>query len=326
MCCVRYVLPLVVCAQLVACDDPGGTSGITADATLTSETSQATDAAVASDVPDTMTSATDTATTAPPEDTWVAPDTTLVDTGPDDTGASPEVIEDTWVAPDTTTTDTGAVPDSSVAEDSSVAPDTTTPPGDTSETCDCPPVGAGPIGVVITNNTTATPPVLDGLLGDATMSGTYELDSVTVYTKGAFDGVLITGATVADAGQTSGTASFIDDTWAFYLDLDLTFSAQTIIGPQGGDSRNQIEGGGCFTIDGNDIVSDTSACADGWPTGTSPPTSAEFEHDDATGAFTLKIVLDKQFVLALIPEEYQGIAASAIKGPITFVAALVAAD
>jgi len=299
--CARHFLPVLALAT-IACDDPGGTSGLTSDVTVASETSQTGDVAGA----DTATAATDTFVAE--QDTAVA-----VDTAREDTGAATEVAQDTWVAPDTMPTDTGA-------------PDTVAP--DTQSGCElaCPEVGPGPLGVVITNNTSATPPVLDGVVGADPMAGLYALERVTVYTKGAFDGILITSATVADAGQTSGTARFVDDHWAFYLDLDLTFTAQTVLGPQGGGSRNEIQGGGCFTIDGNDILSDTSACADGWPTGTTPPTQAEFEFDDATGDFTLKIVLTKDFVLALIPAEYQAIAEGAIKGPITFVAVLEAAD
>lgn len=296
----------------LGCDDPGGTSGVTGDVT-TGETADAVSEVAADTAPAEETSTPDEVVvpvdTTPAEDTTPPTDTVFPDTAP---------AEDTSPPVDTTPADTAPPEDTTPAD--------TTPPSDTNTACEaCPPVGTGPTGISIVNDSSSTPPILAGLDGGAPMSDAYEIRSITVYTKGAFDGFFVTGATVSDNGQSSGTANFVDDRWAFFLDLDLTFTAQTILGEQGGSSRNEIQGGGCFTLADNEIVSDTSACAEGWPEGTEPPDRAEFGYDDASGLFELKIVLEKEFITALIPPEYQSIASSAIVGPITFIAELEAA-
>ncbi|HRE90950.1 MAG TPA: hypothetical protein PK095_17645, partial [Myxococcota bacterium] len=194
--------------------------------------------------------------------------------------------------------------------------DTSGPP------CECLAVGLGSLGVVITNDGTSEPPTLGGLsLGADPMSGLFNLDGITVYTKGAFDGVLIQSATVANDGETSGSVRFEEGRWAFLLDLDLLFNAQTALGPNSGGSRTLIEGGGCFALNGNLIVGDTSDCANEWPAGTSPPATFEFAYDAAGSRFVLKVELTRAFVVALVPPEYELIANAAITGPIRFIAA-----
>lgn len=305
------IASLLVAPLMFACDDSGGESGITND-TRSDATLEIADAETVQEVaPETEATAPETADTAAPEDTpedTIPQDTTPADTEPADT--APEAVD---TAPET-------VPDTA-PEAVDVAPE-----AETNACADnCLPVGAGPTGVDITNDATTTAPTLAGVEGDP-LAGDFELVAIDVYTKGAFDGFLITGATVEDVGETSGTVSFVDDRWAFFLDLDLNFEANTVLGAQSGASRNMIGGGGCYTVADNDIVSDTSACATGWPEGTTPPDGAEFGYDSVSGTFELKIVLDKEFVVALVPEEYRAIAGNAIKGPITFIATLKAAE
>jgi hypothetical protein len=305
---MRLAVTIVFLSSLAisACGDPGSTSGVTDDAT----TSELSDGVADSTPADATTADTDT-----------APDTSAPETTPP-ADATPE--QDTTPAEDTAPPQDTAPPEDTTPPEDTAPPQDTTPT-DTSVACDdCLDPGAGPTGITITNDSSSTPPQLGGLGNSAAMSGSYELDSITVYTKGAFDGFLVSGATVEDNGQTSGTVEFDGELWGFFLDLDLTFTAQTLLGEQAGASRNMIGGGGCYTISGRNILSDTSTCAEGWPDGTEPPESVEFAHDDASGLFTLKIVLDKEFVLALVPEEYQSIASGAIVGPITFIAKLYA--
>lgn len=265
--------------------------------------------------------------TAEPEVT--APDATPeVDAPPD---AQPEVEGDTApdTAPDIAADVPGPAPDATVDAELDTASDTTDAgPDATISTCAdrCPEVGPGPTNVVITNDGTNEAPALAGLApGSALMSGLYELNAITVYTKGAFNAVIVTSATVSNGGDTSGTAHFVDTDWAFFFDLDLSFDIRTIAGNFDGDSRTAIQGGGCFTIAGNLLMSDTAACALGWPTGVTPPQQLEFGYDSGTGRLLLKVVLSPAFILALIPPEDRALAELVITGPIRFTASFAPA-
>lgn len=271
------------------------------------------------------------------EPTDTAPDTEPADVpAPSDVAdvPAPSDVEDDVPAPSDVEPDVPAPSDveDDVSAPSDVAdatPDTsdTAQPADTTpdtspDPCvDCLEVGVGPLGVTIVNEAIAEAPTLEGLVnGSNAMSGAFELKAINVYTKGAFDGFLISGATVANAGETSGTVSFEDDRWAFFLDLDLIFNAQTVLGPNSGASRNAIQGGGCFTLADHYLRGDTSTCASGWPSGATPPDEVEFSYDANSGRFLLKVVLSREFVLSLIPPDYALIANSAIVGPIRFIA------
>lgn len=260
-------------------------------------------------------------------------DTSVPDTEPDDTAVADTEPADTepgdTAAPDTQPGDTQ--PGDTEPADTEPADTADTEPADAADTsdtdtsgplCECLEVSPGELGVVITNDGTSEPPTLGGLsLGADPMSGLFNLDGITVYTKGAFDGVLIQSATVANDGQTSGTVRFEEGHWAFLLDLDLLFTAQTALGVNSGGSRTLIEGGGCHALNGNLIVGDTSDCANEWPSGTTPPATFEFAYDAAGSRFVLKVELTRAFVVALVPPEYELIANAAITGPIRFIAA-----
>lgn len=269
------------------------------------------------------------------------PDTDVAETAEPDiepadtTEVSPDVPQDTAsdIAVDTTpeldTADAleplDITPDTTPDTTPDSTPDTTptdTTPDTSGPACECLEVGTGELGVVITNDGTNEPPTLGGLgVNSDPMGGLFNLDAITVYTKGAFDGVLITSATVTNDGETSGTVRFEDGHWAFLLDLDLSFNAQTVLGPNSGASRTLIEGGGCYELAGNLIVGDTSDCANDWPSGTTPPATFEFAYDATGSRFVLKVELSRAFVVALVPPEYELIANAAITGPIRFIAA-----
>jgi hypothetical protein len=271
------------------------------------------------------------------------PDTTvpvdaLADTTPDATpditsdaiaDATPDITSDAIAdtTPDTTT-DTTTVADTTPVADTSPDVTTDTAADTTPDPCaeDCLAVGPGPTGVTITNNATAEAPTLSGLAASSGLiAGDFELQAIAVYTKGAFNAVFIQSATVADDGETSGTVTFEGDRWAFFLDLDLVFTAQTVLGPNTGGSRNQITGGGCFAIAGNQLVTDAAACSAGWPEGTTPPDEFEFTYDSTSGRFILKVILTREFITALLPPEYQSLAGVAITGPIRFIASFAPA-
>lgn len=314
------LLSVLVSLSVLACGDDGAESGVDALDTSGLDGLPEPDGA---DVPPAETD-------VEPADTTVA-DTSVADTEPAET-STPDTEPGETSTPDTTpdTTPDAEPADTTVAD---TTPDTEpadttvadTEPADTDTSgplCECLAVGPGSLGVVIANDASSEPPTLGGLGTSADpMSGTFELGAITVYTKGAFDGVLIQSATVANDGATSGTVRFEDGHWAFLLDLDLLFNAQTALGPNVGGSRTLIEGGGCYAIEGNLIVGDTADCANEWPSGTTPPATFEFAYDAAGSRFVLKVELTRAFVVALVPPEYELIANAAITGPIRFIAA-----
>lgn len=311
-------LSVLAFVSLSACGDDGAMSGV--DAVDTSGL----DGLPEPDGADAPTPDTDASSDTEPAETS-APDTEPADTGTGETSSpdtEPQDAADT--APlDTGSEDTGETssPDTASADTADTVADTTVDTDTSGPLCECLEVGPGELGVVITNDGTSEPPTLGGLsMGADPMSGLFDLDAITVYTKGAFDGVIIQSATVANDGLTSGTVRFEGGHWAFLLDLDLLFIAQTALGVNSGGSRTLIEGGGCHELNGNLIVGDTSDCANEWPSGTTPPATFEFAYDASGSRFVLKVELTRAFVVALVPPEYELIANVAITGPIRFIA------
>lgn len=305
----RTVWGLLCCAlssaTIIACDSDDGPKGIAADTGGSAETTATTTATV--------------------EDTSVE-DTAVADTDEPDT----TVEVDTNVPVDTVTNtaaDTSTPEDTTTAEDTSSPVDTTTP--EVTPGCgECLVVGAGPTDMTLTMApANLDPPNLTGTgapeLDPEFDQNGYEFDSVVVYTKGAFNGLLIQEATLSNNGESSGRVDFDGDVWGYFLDLDLHYVLDAgFLGQFDGDARESVGGGGCYSVAGVTISSETERCDSGWPDGAEPPSTFQYELGD--GTLKLRITLTREFILALIPEEQRTLAESAVTGPITFIASLTA--
>jgi hypothetical protein len=278
-------------------------------------------ATVASDTD--PTTAADTATapeavidTAPPDDTAAHDTTPPDDTTAHDTG-------DTGHGEDTAAHDTGlgeeAIPPDSTPTDTAVA-DTDT--GELACTDSCPELGAGPTPVTVTMKAaTAQAPSLSGLpVGVALPSDRFGFTAVDIYQYQTFTGITVD---VKNLGNTNGVVALEGDLWAFQLALDISLTANTFIGPLSGEAHNTVVGGGCFEVQGHFLAGDLTQCADGWPDTVAPPDQVEFQYDPGSGKLKIKLVLEKDFVVALLPADYQALAGGFITGPLKLVGTLV---
>ena len=298
-------------------DPDATTSPSDTSATFASETDPVTTAETAT-TPETVV-ATDT---GPGEDTTVV-DT---DTGP---GEDTTVVDtDTGPGEDTTVVDTGpgedtATPDSTTTDTTTT--DTAAPDTDTSEpacTDSCPVLGAGPTPVTVTMKAATTQaPNLTGLPQGAEMpSDRFGFTAIDIYQYQTFTSITVD---IKNLGDTNGIVALEGDLWAFRLQLDIALTANTFLGPLSGEAHNTVVGGGCFEVQGHFLAGDLTQCADGWPETVAPPDQVEFQYTPATGQMKIKLVLEKDFVIALLPAEYQGLAGGFINGPLKLIGTLV---
>ncbi len=295
---------------------PDGTTGpADSSATFASDTDPGTSAETAT-TPETVVDTTppdDTAgvDTTPPADTTLATadthpgEDTAHDTGDTHPG------EDT-APPDSTVTDTG-VADTAVAD---------TDTGEPACTDSCPVLGAGPTPVTVTMKAaTVQAPGLTGLpQGVDLPSDRFGFTAVDIYQYQTFSGITVD---VKNLGNTNGVVALEGDLWAFQLALDISLTANTFIGPLSGEAHNTVVGGGCFEVQGHFLAGDLTQCADGWPDTVAPPDQVEFQYDPGSGKLKIKLVLEKDFVIALLPDEYQGLAGGFINGPLKLIGTLV---
>lgn len=318
------IAPLfVTCLVLAVCDGGDGTSGIAQDG---------------GDLPDLgadAASEVQAETTAPdsgdPLDTRPGPDTAAPDdTAPEDAGVDSAAPSDTDVA-DSASADVGPSDTSEPIEDTSVldadsADASDTGSTDTTQVCtsECLEVMPGLPGVAITLQAlSVSAPTLRGVLGQRAPLGRFELVAIDVYPKGAVPSFV--SLRVTDGGDTNGAAELAGDTWGVHLFLDLAVSLSAF--GQGFDqaARQELAGGGCYALSGAILESDLSHCASGWPEDVDVPDEAEFEYDDASGSLKMKLELSKEFLLALVPPEYAGLASLGISGPLNLVLGFEAA-
>ena len=282
--------------------NPADTSG-----TVASDTDPGTTADTAT-APETL------ADTGPGEDTAVDTDPgvdTAVDTGPgEDTAADTGPGEET-TAPDSTTADTTPA-DTGVAD---------TDTGEPACTDSCPALGAGPTPVTVTMKAaTAQAPSLTGLPPGAQMpSDRFGFTAVDIYQYQTFSGITVD---VKNLGDTNGVVALEGDLWAFKLALDISLTANTFIGPLSGEAHNTVVGGGCFEVQGHFLAGDLNQCADGWPETVAPPDQVEFQYDPNSAQLKIKLVLEKDFVVALLPADYQALAGGFIVGPLKLIGTL----
>ena len=196
------------------------------------------------------------------------------------------------------------------------------PPGDggfsgacTTATCYALDPGTSPTPIT-THDETEDAPTLTGT-GGAALDGDYTLATIDVYPKGSFS-ALVSSATVSDNGESNGTSRFDADLWGYFLSLDIHYTFTVGTTAYEGDATQTLRGGGCFTVSGASLTTETGRCDEGWPDGVTPPSDYQVQYDDATGAAKLKITLPKEFLISLVPPGNQTIAGLAITGPIVF--------
>lgn len=309
--CVTFI-------AFAACDGGDGTSGIVQDG---------------GDLPDLGTDAasevqaeTGAPDSAEPMDTRPVPDTAA----PDDTAPEDAAPIDADTA-DSAPADVGPSDTNDPVEDTSTLDGGPTDASDTDATdatqvctSECLEVAPGLPGVAITLQAlSVSAPTLRGVLGQSAPLGRFELVAIDVYPKGAVPSFV--SLRVADGGDTSGAAELEGDTWGVYLFLDLAVSLSAF--GQGFDqaARQELAGGGCYSLSGAILESDLSHCATGWPEDVDVPDAAEFEYDDASGSLEMKLELSKEFLLSLVPPEYAGLASLGISGPLNLVLGFEAA-
>ena len=182
-------------------------------------------------------------------------------------------------------------------------------------TLDPGPAGGTPI---TTHAPTVDAPTLTGT-GGSSLDGDYTLTAVDVYTKGTFNSTFVSSADISDNGESNGTARFADDLWGYFLNFDIHFNLQTIGGPQEGDAVKSLRGGGCFTLSGASLTTETGRCDEGWPDTVTPPSAYQISFDSTSGVAKVKITLSKEFVISLLPPDQQNLGSLAIMGPLVFV-------
>jgi hypothetical protein len=155
------------------------------------------------------------------------------------------------------------------------------------------------------------------LAGGAAPSGWYELQSVDMYTQGTFSG-LVQSFDVSSNGNTYGSIEVVGDEWGIAANLDLQITLDVFLaGTIDQAVDTPLAGGGCFTLNGNDIETDFLQCGGSWIDGVQPPGS--FEYETGAGTLSVKVILTEEMITTFLPPEYQGAAGLALNGPLVLV-------
>jgi len=295
-------------------DSTGGSSDVSTTDTWTQQT----------DGGSTQTDTVGSSDTATAQDAGSGHDGSIADTQGEQDGSAADVstedvaTEDTG-AEDAATGDAGAedaaIEDTTGAED---AAEDTTGENDTSVvgtceaglTCPAAPQGEPDIEIV---KAEGDAPVLTG--GPAP-SGTYNLDKVEIYL-----GVLMGGSPLVDAvgvasqGNTYGSVIFEEEAWGISANLDIGLELPVV--NESLELSQDVTGGGCFSVDASQIVTDILECYDG--DGGDITLPGFFDYETGEGTLTLMLSLPNEDVLTSVPEEYMALAGGLLTGDLPIV-------
>jgi len=200
-------------------------------------------------------------------------------------------------------------------------PDSSAPGVDTAapSLCElgCIPVATStaPRGVVFQQFPNGVAPALSGGVAP---TGDWVLERIEVRPNQTFaEGIDVQ---LANAGQTAGRAAFGGDALAMAIDLHLSVTV-TVLGSSGTDTaRQQVAVGGCHEAVGTRLSGSLADCAEGFPAGTTPPSSLDYQHDPANGRLALGLLLSRAALISLLPEDQRESGELAITGPLYLIA------
>lgn len=245
---------------------------------------------------------------------------TALGLGCDSPGGSPQQVApgDTRDASEVSGADTSAPPDTGGGVDTQ-APDTRPEVTDTAQpslcALGCIPVSTdtAPRGVVFTQHPDGPSPALTG---GAAPTGDWVLSAVDIHPNGTFaEGIEVD---FDNAGDTAGRAAFGGDAIAMALDLHLMVTV-TAFGSTGSDTaQGTVALGGCHEVEGARLSGTLATCAEGFPVGTTPPSSLDFEL--GAGSLAIGVELSRETLIGLLPVDQQEAAGLGIIGPLYLVA------
>lgn len=172
-----------------------------------------------------------------------------------------------------------------------------------------------PRGVTFQQYPSGPPPQLSG---GAPPTGDWVLRRVEIRPNATFaEGIQVE---LDNAGETAGRAAFGGDALAMAIDLHLLVTV-TVLDSSGSDTaRQEVALGGCHASQGARLVGSLHECASGFPPGTSPPSSLDYQHDPGAGTLSLGLMLSREALIALLPEDQRETGQYAITGPLYLVA------
>lgn len=164
--------------------------------------------------------------------------------------------------------------------------------------CPIPDMGSPDVDIVF--GAGDPPELTGGTLTDAV----YELVQIEAFTDRAFS-ALVLSASVTSNGNTYGSLEFTGPSWGIYANLDLYLEADVMsVGPIGQSIEQVMYTGGCYWLDGAVIHGDLLECAQEIPGNSNPSDSFPFEVTEA--GLRVLVTLPKDWMIAMLPEEYQG--------------------
>ncbi len=177
------------------------------------------------------------------------------------------------------------------------------------EECIVPPAGQPDVPIVIMPGKPA------GLLGGAIEDRVYTLERIEVYPDQAFIAGMVTHLEAYSNGNSFGSLEFRGGAWAFSASIDLTVVIHSIASdPIGLAGVQNLYAAGCFSVDGNELLSDMTQCNAQWPAGITPPTSVLYQVD--TNAFVVDMPDFRDIMIATMPDDYKPLAELIMNGPL----------
>ncbi|MBN1945591.1 MAG: hypothetical protein JW797_07930 [Bradymonadales bacterium] len=161
---------------------------------------------------------------------------------------------------------------------------------------------------------TGLPPTLAG----GTISNqTYKLSRIDFYADATFNTLVVSSYSIVNNGNSCGSLEFSGPEWGFTALLNLDLNLETIVGPFAQAIVQELYAAGCWTVEGNRLVSDITQCSF-WVEGADPPDGLDFETGNQSIKFLL--ILTKETILASVAEEDRWAAEMAIAGdlPVLF--------